>query len=94
MTIKTTLQETSNNHNRNTVNYMYNKNQILNNTLKNIKNKNVTTTINNIKSTSKNKREQDRQKDLQYNKNLILVDTGSPIHITNKKKLAKELSHD
>ena len=89
MTIKTTLQETSNNHNRNTVNYMYNKNQILNNTLKNIKNKNVTTTINNIKSTSKNKREQDRQKDLQYNKNLILVDTGSPIHITNKKNWLK-----
>ena len=89
MTIKTTLQETSNNHNRNTVNYMYNKNQILNNTLKNIKNKNVTTTINNIKYTSKNKREQDRQKDLQYNKNLILVDTGSPIHITNKKNWLK-----
>lgn len=92
MIIKTTLQETSNNNNRNIVNYMYNKNQILNNTLKNTKNKKVTTTINNIKTTSKNKREQNRQKDLKINKNLILIDTGSPIHITNKKKMAKELS--
>ena len=92
MIINMTLEETSNNNNRKSVNYMYNKNQILDNTLKNTKNKNVTTTINNIKTTSKNKREQNRQKDLNINKNLILIDTGSPIHITNKKKMAKELS--
>lgn len=63
---------------------MYNKNKVLNNTSKMTKIKNITNTINNIKSISGNRKHQHKYEEFQNSKSLILIDIGSPIHITNK----------
>lgn len=77
------------NNNLSTVNYMYNKKQVLNNISKITKNKNITITINNIKSVPENRKMQHKYDKSKNSENLILIDTESPIHITNKRKWLK-----
>ena len=77
------------NNNLSTVKYMYNKNQVLNNTSKITKNKNITITINNIKYVPVKRKKQHKYDKSKNMENLILADTHSLIHITNKRKWLK-----